>query len=92
MAIAHAQHGPVCIMEIDRPGQANSIDLETAREMAELLDRVADDPAIRAIVLTGAGDRVFCAGMDLGAVRAGHAAEINGLPGGFAGQIGRAHV
>lgn len=89
MAIAYAQHGQVCIMEIDRPGQANSIDLNTAREMAELLDRVAEDPEIRAIVLTGGGDRVFCAGMDLGAVRDGHAAAINGLPGGFAGLVRR---
>ena len=89
MAIALEQRGRVCVLVIDRPGQANSIDLQTARQMAELLDGVADDPEIRAVVLTGAGDRVFCAGMDLGAVRDGHAAEINGLPGGFAGLVQR---
>ena len=89
MAVVHEQHGQVCVLEIDRPQQANAIDLETARQMSDILDGVADDPEVRAVVLTGAGDRVFCAGMDLGAVRDGHADEINGLPGGFAGLVQR---
>ena len=40
-------------------------------------------------MLTGAGERVFSAGMDLGAVRDGHAQAINGVSGGFAGVVHR---
>lgn len=89
MSVGHEQQDRVSVITIDRPRQANSIDLATAREMSAILDRVAADESIRAVVLTGAGERVFCAGMDLGAVAAGQAAEINAADGGFAGIVRR---
>jgi crotonobetainyl-CoA hydratase len=83
------QHGHVSVLTIDRPQRANSIDLETARELSAALDALADERDTRVVVLTGAGDRAFCAGMDLDAVQAGQAAAINGVPGGFAGLVRR---
>jgi enoyl-CoA hydratase len=79
----------VAVLTIDRPDKANSIDLKTALALSTALDELAADPATRAVVLTGAGDRVFCAGMDLGAVREGLAPQINGVPGGFGGLVRR---
>ncbi|MDE3130710.1 MAG: enoyl-CoA hydratase/isomerase family protein [Acidobacteriota bacterium] len=79
----------ICILTIDRPERANSIDLETALELSAALDQLAEDEGTRVVVLTGAGDRVFCAGMDLKAVAAGLAEEINNVPGGFAGIVRR---
>jgi enoyl-CoA hydratase len=79
----------VAVLTIDRPDKANSIDLETALELSNALDELAADPATHVVVLTGAGDRVFCAGMDLGAVREGLAPRINAVPGGFAGLVRR---
>jgi enoyl-CoA hydratase/carnithine racemase len=79
----------VAVLTIDRPDRANSIDLDTALELSAALDELAGDPSTRVVVLTGAGDRVFCAGMDLGAVREGLASQINSVPGGFAGLVRR---
>lgn len=83
------QREDICILTIDRPERANSIDLETALELSAALDGLAQDERTRVVVLTGAGSRVFCAGMDLEAVQAGLAEEINNVPGGFAGVVRR---
>jgi enoyl-CoA hydratase/carnithine racemase len=58
-------HPHVALVTIDRPERANSLDPPTLRELAAAWRRIADDAEIRCAVLTGAGDRVFCAGMDM---------------------------
>ena len=55
----------VALVTIDRPERANSLNLSTLRELAAIWRRIAEDDAIRCAVLTGAGDRVFCSGMDM---------------------------
>jgi len=78
---------------IARPDSLNTIDQATAEALAEAMARLDGDPGIRAAVLTGAG-RVFCAGLDLAAVRAAGGlddpaaalGEVAHVPeGGFAG-------
>ncbi|MGI9625702.1 MAG: enoyl-CoA hydratase/isomerase family protein [Longimicrobiales bacterium] len=58
-------HPHVAVVTIDRPEKANSLDPPTLRDLAEAWLRIAEDDDIRCAVLTGAGDRVFCSGMDL---------------------------
>ena len=58
-------HPHVALVTIDRPRQANALDPETLHALAEAWRRIAGDTEIRCAVLTGAGDRVFCAGMDM---------------------------
>ena len=58
-------HPNVAVVTIDRPQQANSLDPATVHQLAEAWRRIAADDSIRCAVLTGAGDRVFCAGMDM---------------------------
>jgi enoyl-CoA hydratase/carnithine racemase len=58
-------HPQVALVTIDRPERANALDPPTLRELAEAWRRIAGDAGIRCAVLTGAGDRVFCAGMDM---------------------------
>jgi enoyl-CoA hydratase/carnithine racemase len=58
-------HPHVALVTIDRPARANSLDPPTLRELAAAWRRIADDPEIRCAVLTGAGERVFCSGMDM---------------------------
>jgi enoyl-CoA hydratase len=60
-----ADHPHVALVTIDRPAQANSFDPPTLRALAEAWRTVADDADIRCAVLTGAGSRVFCGGMDM---------------------------
>jgi enoyl-CoA hydratase len=56
----------VALVTIDRPERANSLDPPTLVALASAWREIAADGAIRCAVLTGAGDRVFCAGMDMG--------------------------
>lgn len=60
-----ADHPGVALVTIDRPERANSLDPVTLAQLAGAWRRIADDDAIRCAVLTGAGDRVFCSGMDM---------------------------
>jgi enoyl-CoA hydratase len=59
------EHPHVALVTIDRPAHANALDPATLSELAAAWRRVAADPTIRCAVLTGAGSRVFCAGMDM---------------------------
>lgn len=54
----------VATLTLDRPANANTIDLALAREYADVALRCDEDPSVRAVVLTGAG-KAFCAGGDL---------------------------
>ena len=58
-------HPHVALVTLDRPERANALDPPTLRALAGCWRRIAEDPALRCAVLTGAGDRVFCSGMDL---------------------------
>ena len=53
-------------MTLDRPEVLNAINTRMGREQLELWTRLTADPgALRCVVLTGAGERAFCAGGDL---------------------------
>jgi enoyl-CoA hydratase len=58
-------HPHVALVTIERPERANSLDPQTLGELAAAWRRIAADPEIRCAVLTGAGSRVFCSGMDM---------------------------
>ena len=55
----------VATLTLNRPDKLNVFNEAMHRELARALDRIEADPAIRAVLLTGAG-RGFCAGQDLG--------------------------
>jgi len=58
-------HPHVAVVTIDHVERANSLDPPTLRGLADAWRRIAAEPGIRCAVLTGAGDRVFCSGMDM---------------------------
>ncbi|HSQ00177.1 MAG TPA: enoyl-CoA hydratase-related protein [Candidatus Dormibacteraeota bacterium] len=58
-------HPHVAVVTLDRPQRANALDPAMLVELAAAWRRIADDAEIRCAVLTGAGERVFCSGMDL---------------------------
>lgn len=55
----------VATLTLNRPEAGNSRNQQMRQELARIYDLVAVDDSIRVLVLTGAGDRAFCAGMDL---------------------------
>jgi 2-(1,2-epoxy-1,2-dihydrophenyl)acetyl-CoA isomerase len=56
--------GGVATITLDRPEALNALTVEMKLALRELVERAADDDAVRAVVLTGAG-RAFCVGQDL---------------------------
>jgi len=50
---------------VNRPDQLNAVSRRTLEEMERALKEFRKDPAVRAVILTGAGERAFCAGADL---------------------------
>jgi enoyl-CoA hydratase/carnithine racemase len=56
----------VARVTLNRPEQRNALNAELLAALVDALSKARDDEAVRAVVLTGAGDKVFCAGADLG--------------------------
>ncbi|MFC0359325.1 MULTISPECIES: enoyl-CoA hydratase/isomerase family protein [Kytococcus] len=55
----------VATVTLNRPEAMNALDVATKEALLSTLREVAEDPAARVVVLTGAGDRAFCVGQDL---------------------------
>jgi enoyl-CoA hydratase/carnithine racemase len=58
------------IVTLNRP-PANAINEALMRELDQALTELEKDPAVRSIIITGAGDRIFCGGADLGSAFSG---------------------
>jgi len=63
--IAIDGHG-VAVVTINRPEKRNALDMEHYEGLSRAFERVRDDDSIRCAIVTGAGDKAFCAGADLG--------------------------
>jgi enoyl-CoA hydratase/carnithine racemase len=64
------QQGPVQVLRLNRPAARNALTPELISELGRALAAAEADPGIRCVILTGTGDRAFCAGMDLRAFAA----------------------
>ncbi|WP_327683128.1 enoyl-CoA hydratase/isomerase family protein [Streptomyces sp. NBC_00467] len=54
----------VALVTLDRPGKHNAIDLATADRLADVWQEFRFDDSVRAAVVTGAGTKAFCTGID----------------------------
>ncbi len=81
--------GHVEILTINRPEARNAINGEVTASLSEAFDEIADSEDAWVVILTGAEDKAFSAGMDLKAFAAGEGAAIVGAKGGFAGIVQR---
>src|SRR5579859_4994059 len=68
--------GPVATITINRPRVHNALNMATIGELLTALQAIEDDPALRVVLLTGAGERAFVAGADI--------SELRQLPGAVA--------
>jgi enoyl-CoA hydratase len=55
----------VAVVTVNRPEALNALDLPTLAELRDRLRELSEDPEVRVVVLTGAGDRAFVAGADI---------------------------
>ena len=63
--IAYKKRGPVTIIKFNRPEVRNCIGPTTHRELVEAWTHFRDDNEAKVAIITGAGDKAFCAGGDL---------------------------
>ncbi len=78
------RNGAILEITLDRP-KANAIDMATSQRLSTAFETFRDDPELRVAILTGAGERFFCAGWDLNAAAEGEEFESDYGAGGFGG-------
>lgn len=66
MSVRYEVRGPAAWLTIDRQERRNALSGEVMRTLLDGLARAGSDDDVRAVVLTGAGERAFCAGADIG--------------------------
>ena len=74
----------IAVVTIDRP-KANALDAATSFALGEVFVGFEHDPGVRVAVITGAGERFFSAGWDLGAAGEGESFDADWGAGGFGG-------
>jgi enoyl-CoA hydratase len=78
MILERVQHGLVQVLTLNRPEAANSLNPELLRGLHGAFKEIATDDATQVVVVTGAGEKIFCAGMDLRAFSEAQAAPADG--------------
>jgi enoyl-CoA hydratase len=56
----------VAVVTVSRPDKLNALNARTMAEMEAAFDELGADPAVRGVILTGAGEKAFVAGADIG--------------------------
>jgi 2-(1,2-epoxy-1,2-dihydrophenyl)acetyl-CoA isomerase len=69
--LLEVKHEGIATLVLNRPDRLNALNNELAMAVNDALGRIAKDPSVNVVVITGAG-RAFCAGGDLGALSKGH--------------------
>ena len=65
MAIDYQKEGRIATFTINRPEAMNAMNMQALRELRDAMIDFRDDPELWVGILTGAGDRAFCAGADI---------------------------
>ncbi len=63
------------IITLNRPERHNAFNLKMAQELARVWEAVKTDPEVVCVILTGAGAKAFCTGMDVADIAAGETPE-----------------
>ncbi len=71
MAVDYKKEGKIAIFTINRPEAMNSLNSAVRKEMAEAMLDFRDDPQLWVGIVTGAGEKAFCAGADIKEFRPG---------------------
>ena len=58
----------VATLTLNRPDALNALDVDMLDRLPGLLQQLSEDDSVRCVVVTGAGDRAFCAGGDISGV------------------------
>jgi enoyl-CoA hydratase len=64
-AVLLQREGPVAIVRLNRPEKHNAVNRELSAALAETFDQLEADDSVLVMIITGAGDKAFCAGADM---------------------------
>ncbi|MFE3060275.1 enoyl-CoA hydratase/isomerase family protein [Nocardia sp. NPDC059239] len=64
--VGYSVEGPVAVITLDRPGAHNAFTVDMARQLAAATDAARRNDSVHVVIVTGAGEKAFCAGGDLG--------------------------
>ena len=81
MSVDLERRGNVAVLTLNRPDALNAMSPEMLDALDARLDEIAGDDDLRCAVLTGAGDRAFCAGADIKAMQSATALEARAYAG-----------
>lgn len=82
------KRGGVLLVTLDNPDALNAWTMAMQQELAEIMQQAETDPEVGAVVLTGAGDRAFCAGQHLGETTRMTGADVDAWLGGLRAAYG----
>lgn len=88
-SIRYEREGRLAIIVIDRPAACNALTLEMHEGLAAAFDRFATDNDAWVAIVTGSGDKAFCAGSDLKQISNGEMPRGVPWPGGYGGIVSR---
>ncbi|MGE0542498.1 MAG: enoyl-CoA hydratase/isomerase family protein [Dehalococcoidia bacterium] len=63
--VLEERHGPTLLLTLNRPERHHALNRALSEQLDAAVVRAEADPEVRVIVLTGGGDRAFCAGADM---------------------------
>lgn len=69
MTVEITRNGNCAILTLNRPEALNALSFQILREIGDALGDIAAMPDVRALLVTGAGERAFCAGADIKELR-----------------------
>lgn len=67
----------VCTLVLNRPEKQNSLSIELIELLESTLKELAQDDAVRTVILRGAGDKAFCSGFDIGSLPTSSKGNMN---------------
>lgn len=65
-----SRDGEIAVVAVNRPKALNALNTDTLKELGAAVEEVRSDPAVRGVIITGAGNRAFVAGADIGELAA----------------------
>ncbi|MFO8111132.1 MAG: enoyl-CoA hydratase-related protein, partial [Desulfosalsimonadaceae bacterium] len=64
--ILYEQAGDIATITINRPKSLNALNSQVLQELRRAIDEIAENQDVRVLILTGAGEKAFVAGADIG--------------------------
>jgi enoyl-CoA hydratase len=74
--LVRERRGPILVLRLNRPEARNALTARLLSDIGTAVLEAESDPEVRVIVLTGTGDRAFCAGMDLRSFADGESMDL----------------